>query len=179
MVCWFPWKLAFSEMLQMQQQRDNQMARHHLVETFLEENKRSWCVYPLDIVTEKLIQTKQQNFSSGKAATSCMNHQCDTLTYASTQLRDIGRSLQNGCETVGNYAMNAQTQSFHSTSVPCALNTTKPFSITYKNVTAIGKAIITEYRRGRNRDLRALAISYVFIIAVLFFFFKLQSNNYS
>lgn len=41
-------------------------------------------IYPSDIITEKLIQTKQQHFSSGKAATTCMDHQCDISTYAST-----------------------------------------------------------------------------------------------
>lgn len=65
-------------------QRDNQMARHRLLGTFLEENKRSQYIYPSDIITEKLIQTKQQHFSSGKAAATCMDHQCDISTYAST-----------------------------------------------------------------------------------------------
>lgn len=41
-------------------------------------------IYPSDIITEKLIQTKQQHFSSGKAAATCMDHQCDISTYAST-----------------------------------------------------------------------------------------------
>lgn len=143
------------------------MAIHPLLGTFLEENKRSQYIYPSDIITEKLIQTKQQHFSSGKAATTCMDHQCDISTYASTQLRDTGWSLQDGCKTVGNYAMNAQTQSFHSISVPCAPNTTKPFSITYKKHNSYRKGYNYRIPQREKQRLRSLAISYIFIIAIL------------
>lgn len=142
MICSFPWKSTFPEKCCKCKGRGITKLQGitYWKQSFWGIGEDKY-IYSSDNVTEKL-HPKQQSLRSRKNATPRLGHQHGTSMCASAQFRDTGRSLRDGCATAGNHVMNVQFWSFHSVSAPCALNTTKCFSIPYKRQNS--------YRKGYN-----------------------------